>query len=285
MKIQPVLSAREPNYPRLQDFDNASAFLINNAPESWKRNKLVLTALISLSVSSQTCNKFPASHTRFEIIQMQENGQLKEFKKDPVIDSSFVAPLFNHGNGIGTFGCVVVMPPVFINEQEAKQIILNEFKKCGLIFDSTGRPGKKVVIRTEKKLWKESKGEYTTKDTTEFNELIFDGFNKELNLAFCFVSQKKYSDFTDYEPEYSSVSEENYKNTAEKLRSEIKKVNDVNAVVFYEPVPYPDWKKRSELPDWDEWSTQGKNAAVDSLKAQVADFMNWLKTEKITLEK
>jgi len=286
MKIQPVILLNEPSYPRIEEYANTPSSIIKNAPDSWKRNKLVLTALISFAFSNQSCDKLSQKSTRFEIIQLQEDANNDGSKiQEALFDSSFVAPLFHHGNGIGVYGCVVIMPPVFINEQEAKQIILNELKKEGLVFDSIAQPNQKIIIKTDKKLWEEIKDDYIVRDTTEFKELLFDGYNKDLNLAFCFLSQTNYRAFTDYEPESSSVSHEDYKKTSKKLRGIIKEANNLNAVIFYEPIPYPNRDDNSEIPSWEEWEIKGKVVAVDSLKAQVSDFVNWLKNEKISSKK
>ena len=150
------------------------------------------------------------------------------------------------------------------------------------MFDTTAQPTHKVVIKTKRTIWEKVKGKYNTRDTVESHELKFDGYNKELNFAFCFVSKEKYRTFSDYEPENSSVSHEDYIKTAEKLRTAISKTNAMNAVIFYEPIPYPNRKDRSARSDWDQWKTEGKKVAIDSLKAQVADFARWLHAEQIT---
>ncbi len=285
MEIKPVKEFREPDYPTLDDFIKNPHYILAHAPERWKGNKILWAALISLALGNQSCDFIQNKHSRIEFIKIHE-GPDKNDSKENVIpkDSSFVAPLFHHGEGIGAYGCVVIMPPVFINEQEAKQIILNELRKQNLLFDTTAQPLAKIILRTEKKLWEESNGDYKERDTTEFRELTFDGYNKELNFGFCFVSSMKYNHFTDYEPATSTVSIEDYKKTSEKIRSEIRKANDVNAVVFYEPIPYTKRDEDGDRSQRHEIMNKRKEMAVDSLKAQVSDFVRWLKTEKITLK-
>ncbi|MCL1793320.1 MAG: hypothetical protein FWG34_05590, partial [Oscillospiraceae bacterium] len=43
-----------------------------------------------------------------------------------------VAPIFVHGEGMGSIGCVMIVPPVFISEQEALAIIKSEAESGGL---------------------------------------------------------------------------------------------------------------------------------------------------------
>lgn len=283
MKVKPVSVYKVPEYPGLEEFLRDPGLLSKNVPANWRNNGIVWAALVSFTLGSPGIACSQKKQPRIELIRIHEHDTaltIGEFEEAG--DSSFIAPLFRHGNGIGAYGCVMIMPPVFITEQEAKQIILNELKKENLVFDTNAQPTHKVVVKTKKTIWEKVKGKYNTRDTVEHHELKFDGYNKELNFAFCFVSKEKYRVFSDYEPENSSVSHEDYIKTGEKLRAAISKTNAVNAVIFYEPIPYPDWKDRSVRPDRDQWKTEGKKVAIDSLKAQVADFARWLHAEQIT---
>lgn len=282
MKIQPVLDYKTPNYPKLDVFSIDPNLLVDTVPINWKNNKIVLAALISIAISSQSCDLLPQKQTtRIELIKNKEN-KIKNASHQE--DSSFVAPIFHHGDGIGFYGCIVIMPPVFITENEAKQIILNEFKKEKLLFDTVTLPKEKIIIKTEKKIWEEIKGDLKVRDTLELNDIVFDGYNKDLNFAYLFLSESDYEKYKDFEPEYSSVSNEDYKKVVEKLRNEIKKQSKLNAVIFYEPIPYPEWQKIKERPNREVWKNKGKKIAIDSLQNQVADFVNWLKAKKIIVK-
>lgn len=43
-----------------------------------------------------------------------------------------MAPIFEHGKGRSAVGCEVINPPVFLSEQDAMQVILEELKKVGI---------------------------------------------------------------------------------------------------------------------------------------------------------
>jgi hypothetical protein len=43
-----------------------------------------------------------------------------------------VAPIFEHGEGRGATGCVVVTFPVFLSEEEAMQVIREELAEHGI---------------------------------------------------------------------------------------------------------------------------------------------------------
>jgi len=46
--------------------------------------------------------------------------------------AAVVAPIFEHGEGRGATGCVVISPPVFLSEEEALQVIRDELAKRGV---------------------------------------------------------------------------------------------------------------------------------------------------------
>lgn len=49
-----------------------------------------------------------------------------------VLGRAVVAPLFEHGLGRGVTGCVMVCPPSFLSEEEALQVIVEEFSRVGV---------------------------------------------------------------------------------------------------------------------------------------------------------
>jgi hypothetical protein len=195
-------------------------------------------------------------------------------------DSALVAPIFNHGDGIGCFGCVSIMSPVFISEQDAMQIILKELEKEGINFDSDEKPEQKVMIGInihEENFISDGNDSHSKyHDTTTYKELIFDRYSKKLNLAIYYVSEQncgQYSDIiSDNSYSYSSVGCTYVLKSAKKIRHEIKRNNNINAVVFYDPVTYP--KGRTMSPE------EHKQLAIETLTSQVRDFVKWYKSEK-----
>ena len=45
---------------------------------------------------------------------------------------AIVAPIFQHGEGRGATGCIVMSPPVFLSEEEALQVIREEMAAKGV---------------------------------------------------------------------------------------------------------------------------------------------------------
>jgi len=52
--------------------------------------------------------------------------------KQPDKRALVVAPVFEHGEGRGSTGCIVVAPPVFLSEEEALQVIREELATHGV---------------------------------------------------------------------------------------------------------------------------------------------------------
>src|ERR1035438_3198523 len=105
MQVTPVRSRRAPQYPS-QQYLAEHLELLSIVPERWKSNPLVLRVLasvVSLTFAAE------AAHAQ-----------------TPAPAASHVAPLFIHGEGRGAFGCVATNPPIFLSEDEAKQVIREE---------------------------------------------------------------------------------------------------------------------------------------------------------------
>ena len=73
-----------------------------------------------------------------------------------------------------------------------------------------------------------------------------------------------------------SVSHYDTKRAAEILREEIIKKNNVNAVVFYDPLPRI---KRGNNKNWEKTIKNTEKESEKLLIAQVTDFIVWAKNE------
>jgi hypothetical protein len=284
MKTKPLLNYKAPNYPRIEVVFAEPDILIKNMPESWKANKMIVTAVISFSLAAcRGQSQQPNTDVKTE--------QVAEAKTNvPGIimgkmDSSRVAPIFVHGDGVGASGCVMIAPPVYLSEEDALNIILGELKKEGLDFndkfqgDSIKVIHKKVVYNDDPKIT-----DYNDRITyvSETEKLYPDAYNKNLNMVIEFVSFDDYSKYGDEEPDWSSVSSYYIKSAAEKIRKAFIENGEYGTVVFYDPVG---WADREERGNWDQMEKDGRKKAVEMLKQQVADFIDWLKKEKILQEK
>lgn len=144
MKVAPVTRYTEPRFPTHAILD-AHPELLRMVPARWRNNHAVLTVLASLCLA-MTGSKAIAS-----------SANPAKVGHTPI--PSQVAPIFEHGVGHGAFGCQAVNPPVFLSEEEARQVIVEEGKRAGIFFspDSITLPDIKVPITNEWNTLKDAK--------------------------------------------------------------------------------------------------------------------------------
>ncbi len=173
---------------------------------------------------------------------------------------SLVAPVFNHGKGIGSMGCVVVSPPSFMSEEEALQIIQSELKTAGVEFDKRN----------------EFLGDLPVKHNSDgaipeaVRPLQADLLCSEKNFAIEFVSERDCEDFGPVEEYLSTVSTTHIKLAAQNLEKRAKGSRSQTTLgVLYDPVATTDWREKNAEKD--------RKKAEDDLRAQVRDLVKWLK--------
>ena len=273
MIIEPVKNYKTPAYPTIERYVYNPQEFLRHAPHSWLGNAAVWTALVAFSLNSGSCARNP-KHPVTQTDKKSDKKDQTQQKKQKQI--SFVAPVFIHGEGISAFGCEVVAPPVIISEQDAMEIIKNEFAKHNILFEKTD---KNINIEVNKYDWRNNKFNKSAK------KIEFDAYNADLDFVFEYISSDDFNQYGDDDKEYaySSVSINNYKALAEKLQKRIKKEKKLNAVVFYDPVAYLDREDRVNL-SWDEMEAKGKGKSKELLIQQVTDFIEWLKKEKLLTE-
>lgn len=276
MQIRPVRRVQEPQYP-------TSAVLLEHPelleaiPERWRGNPLVLRVLagtLSLAVLGES----------YAVAQKPVNP-----------GASHVAPLFVHGDGRGAFGCVAINPPVFLSEDEAKQVIVEEAKKAGIDFAPNALTLKQVSVPITEEYFcsylDDEKKNTSRPPATQQLNLVLSGYDQKHNIAFELVASEEYKAWSSKLPRcISSVSSYDFKETAETLRKELSAAEDVPWIgVFYEPgatvkkkfsapanASEADWKAA-----WDKREKQIKAIGREELRKQVQDFMVWLKAQGV----
>ncbi|NLL28390.1 MAG: hypothetical protein GX259_06310 [Bacteroidales bacterium] len=282
MKIKPVKRAKTPNYPVLEYYINNPELLSKSIPESWIKNKYVATSLATFILLGTAKSNLFANQARIEISENYSSDSEDKIKNE-IKDSVKIAPIFVHGDGLGGTGCIVVSPPVFISENEARLIIFNALEEKGIKFNTEDCPEikfKSAPIAND--------CYYGSADTDVPDaevELKMDGYNKELNLAVQYVSVGDFSKFKSNEFCFSSGRTINTKDAADIIREELIKDGKTNAVVFYDPIASinfeGDWETYYKGSNWEKYREKAVEESKKLLLAQVEDFLKWLKKEKI----
>jgi len=211
MNVIPVCSYHDPAFPT-RDVLYAHPELLRLAPNRWRHHRLVLTALAATGLLSG----------------MQQAWAVGE----SVSPAPRIAPIFQHGDGNGSFGCIVVNPPVFLSEEEARQVITEEAKRLGLTFtsDSPTLEGVQVPI-TDRYAFDDGPARW--RKTT----LVLDGEDARHKVAYEFVSEQDLDAWeTRFHGIVSTVSHYNLLGTAILLGQGLAKSEPEPRVgIFYEP--------------------------------------------------
>lgn len=187
------------------------------------------------------------------------------------------APVFFHGDGIGSYGCVSVTSPYFLSEEEAFEIIQSEARDYGGI-SFTAESGMTLPDMSIPETV--INGEQPKKETTRKGDLDLDGGDRDKNIGFEFVSK---SDVSSWEMEdvksYSTVSTYATKDASQRLQKELEAYGpDMQVGVFYDPCCYIDaegmlQEKNDQMAKDEEEAMQ---ISGENLRAQVRDFIDWL---------
>ncbi len=290
MKVKPVTYSRKPKYPDKYSIDIRQE-LLHYRPRRWSNKPLaggVLAAVIALGFSScttamgtqtaplKTPNKTELQNTFLNTVKEYEEDDYITMGEPMYIPDFSNIPVFSHGEGTGVIGCVSVAAPMFLTEEEAYAIISSELEKEGI---STTKNEKDTLTSANIPVTKTYYGP-DDKETieTKSGELVYDAstsiYYQNINIEF--VSLDDYREWQDPNQEvWTSVESLNIKGAAEVLA----KKNESTAA-FYDPfVMYkPVFKDDKEVK---ENFDKAHEESVEMLKAQVKDFIAWLKAEGV----
>ncbi|MBQ8640711.1 MAG: hypothetical protein IJ480_00710 [Clostridia bacterium] len=279
MQLERVRSYPVPRYPTAVQFHEKES-VTRYMPRRWRGKRLVGQVLIFTAMSGLCSCTLPQTEPTGQnvvtpdaeneetpwYLQMFGNG--KQTGDEPERKETLSVPLFVHGEGRGSFGCDSVLPPVYLSEDEAAQVIRETALEYGVDFSGEG------TVESSKLPYTNIYGDAVKK--TYRGELILDGYDGDLGIGFEYVSRKDVSDWHMDTGMASSVETYDMKGTAEKLAESV-----ADTAVFYDPgMDYsqmPEWHSEE---DWDkaveEYCALQKERMTQDLRAQVADFLEWL---------
>ena len=174
------------------------------------------------------------------------------------------APIFEHGSGRGSFGCVSVAAPVFLSEEEAAQVIREEALLQGVDFSGSKSIHGEFPATSLYSFLEEEPDPGTWRGTLEL-----DGYDEALGIGFEYVSKQDVIDWLKDDKTLATVESYDMKGTAERLADAVD-----NVAVFYDPTAAEDFDSSMSR---DELKEQMK----EQLREQVRDFLTWLAGEGI----
>lgn len=270
MQIRPVKRYGQPEYPTNRILEEHPE-LLRLIPKRWRENRVLIAALTGVCV-------------------LMTSSRVLSAGKTPT-PTSRVAPIFQHGGGVGSYGCIATAAPVFLSEDEARLIITDEGKRAGLTFvpgtttlKDTSVPEIEAldmqVTRKDGKLAK-----LPAKFRTKKANVKLDGEDKKRKIAFEFVSHEDFTEWSVKDPvQVASVAWDDLLGTAALFRESLAKSKPQGTFgVFYDPVAYQPF--RFDLSDYSSEAVAQANAereqAEKDLRAQVKDFIKWLKSQGV----
>jgi hypothetical protein len=312
MQIKAVTTYPQPSYPNEQEYKQDPG---QSYPQISK--KAVLLTILALAANDNYNSKSTAQD-KPKVGQLEKSNNDSLAQLDTNKSATFVAPVFEHGEGRGAVGCEVIAPPVFISEEDARNIIIEMLAKHGIEFDIKDKAIDSLQFVTNEEGHDYSKSFFDTFDVpTGTKELNLDLFSTKHNLGIEFVSRDDYFDMGGARSS-SSVQGYDLKKIAYDASGLLGKHGKFNSAVFYDPVEKIDWnnpdnafeglegnlsdlleKKNGNKPadtDQSQPDSSSKESPIykmqrseymkglEELRAQVSDFISWLKDKGILKE-
>lgn len=263
MDVTPIRQYGAPRYPAREILDKHPE-LLRLLPNRWQRSAIIGAALVA------ACG----------IVAVRWNTTSLQAAADP---PTKVAPVFQHGEGHGSFGCDAVSPPVFLAEDEARKVIADEFRvlqnetKGQVQFTADGLVLKGIAVPETSLSWEAKKLGTRTEDFT------LDGWDAKRKIGFEYVSQADYEAWKAKNGDsYSTVESYDMLGAAKRLRESLAAAKPEGVVaVFYDPMlDYQDaYRNADGQPDMKTAERDAKMLDRYALREQVKDFVRWLKAE------
>ncbi|OGO88500.1 MAG: hypothetical protein A2Y15_01695 [Clostridiales bacterium GWF2_36_10] len=273
IKINPVLHYKSPAYPDMSEADSNSD-LLKRLPNRWKQNQAVLTAITAITAMS------------FSSHSITQNYDSQSVFAPISTSSSTVAPIFEHGEGIGSIGGYQSIYPTFITEQEAMSIIKNEAFAAGI--NLVDIPEGYSVDPHDYDGYRDDKNKYIlgTQVSLEASDNI-------KGIAVSFISSNEAMAQSKNDEFYSLVVNINTKQRAKDAASDWEEEDVPYAVgTFYDStINYERYKEIEKELFGDSYDYSQSNATQlqeaindaieEDLRAQVRDFIEWLRGQGI----
>lgn len=305
LRSRPVKRSVGPLYPTRLEILADPDLLKRHIPPTWlSRGEMAGLLSVFLAVNGTGCSKDPSPGT-----------STRPAGHDLAGKAAIVAPIFEHGEGRGATGCVVVNPPVFLSEEEALQVITEELQQAGVHFSQRDVPMNNVsiplMIEVRREDWVTGRDGLTAKPArTQTKSLNLDLVDSTRFVAVEFVSQSDHGDArANYDEttgslRWSSVQHYDFRDTAAWIGKYAgEQGRGLRLGVFYDPLerprpkvdPRPTSASAKTQDDTDdlaalvrEWGRVMKMTREEHLveskrllRLQAKDFVDWLKGQGV----
>lgn len=185
--------------------------------------------------------------------------------------------------GRGAYSCIAATAPVFLSEDEARQVIVDEGIKAGIIFTPDVATGDSICYPIT--AWTPN-SIYQAKAGTSQRPLILDGLDQKRQIGYEFVSRSDYEGWVDRLGPLDQVQDFDLRGSAEIMRNAMQQAQPSGSyAVFYDPAvdDYSNYKYGQRFPLflYSKLNDKYYPLSRQELRAQVKDFIQWLKVQGV----
>lgn len=271
-KVKPVVRYPNPRYPDaarvLQNPD-----ILRQLPARFAAKpavRMTLAAILSMGLAG--CSSAQPAQSPTPVSE-------ESTRPTPSSAAPLSIPLFEHGSGMGSYGCVSVAPPVFLSEEEALSVILDEAARYGLDFSGSETiSGATLLLHNT----------FEQSDKTTRGDLALDGYDDAYGIGVEFVSRQDLAEWQDPKQNVASSVENYYFKDAAKAIAD----GNQNIAAFYDPMSADFREFNYEWPEEDDggkgyeeyaaqYDAEQREKSLEDLRAQVRDFLEWLKGQGV----
>jgi hypothetical protein len=279
LRVERVRRYPRPAYPTIQVYAEHPELLLDHAPPRWLTGGLTLGALTAFVLAGASARGDAATTPAAAADESDTSARSAPVPQSQAAarETVSVAPVFVHGEGRGATGCVAISPPVFLSEAEALEIIWDELGREGLGFGTrpTRVPG--LVIKPTPpsdpqlaETWAASPREEKPR------ALFFDAFSQRYDCGVLFVGEANYEEVTGEPQSFSTAMEYDTLGMAQKVAERLARDGRTHAGVFYDPLVSIGTDERIAKA-YGEAQAEASTKAAELLRAQVREFVEWLK--------
>lgn len=295
MRAKPVKRSRAPAYPTRAEFSAREGLLGSPLPRGWRVGKRLAGAVTFLAAANLTgCGDSPVNPfvERPAGVQTAADRSTARSRAIPTEAAAVVAPIFEHGEGRGATGCVVISPPVFLSEEEALQVIREELARHGIELATEGNV--ETVSVMPRVHWPDTDAQLTSvlDDMPPPRPLTMDGVDEPNKVAVKFISREDCERLPWDDYSFGFVEEYDTKGLARYVAEQIKEGGRqrLYAGVFYDPLvdvefDFDEWLGDEDVEEEtpEQWEAayqkiRSRSAAKAKhlLRRQAEDFVAWL---------
>lgn len=290
MEVKPVELTGKPKYPLKTELNEED--LKKQIPKRWIQSPAVKVALGTLAAVTLTGCTVQGGLAETTLITEATASAIDAVMEGEVLAPAIrVAPLFIHGGGVGSFGCMMVAPPAFLSEYEALTIINEAAKEYGLNFSLENTPEFANVLQPVTKMYPSLPpvdGAETTEITDAPDTIITlkaDFSDNEHGIAIEYISTNDVEAWNQSEPSISAGAYHTMDAAAQLSEALESAYNPEGGEyvtgVLYDPCEPSQLDGLSDRKKRDEAAAKAREMSEEQLKAQAQDFFKWLRSQEV----